>query len=236
MPGADLVPVAHVRDDRRVNTPAEPTEQAVPEDSAAIEPTVDAGGQPVSAAAPVPAPAPPRSRYSMGSSANMARSLLVILALVAGLIALVPRVDSVRQPPVDAASVVSYAVKESRTPFSFPARLPMGWTATSARYAASTDSLPTWQPGWTTPNGQFVGLRQTLDATPAWVSTGLSGAKVTGSAEMGGRTWEVRTDERNQLFAVSTTPDRLTTVVSATGGIEDIRFFVDKLTPAKPAS
>ena len=93
-----------------------------------------------------------------------------------------------------------------------------------------------WQAGWTTPNGQFVGLRQTLDATPAWVSTGLSGAKFTGSAEMGGRTWEVRTDERNQLFAVSTTPDRLTTVVSATGGIEDIRFFVDKLTPAKPAS
>ena len=172
----------------------------------------------------------------MGSSANMARSLFVVLALVAGLIALVPRVDSVRQPPVDAASVVSYAVKDSGTPFSFPAGLPMGWSATTARYAASTDSLPTWQAGWTTPGGQFVGLRQAVDATPAWVSTGMNQAKVTGSVELSGRTWEIRTDERNQMFVVSTsTADRITTVVSATGGIEDVRFFVDKLTPAKPA-
>ena len=184
---------------------------------------------------PVPA-APPRSRYSMGSSANMMRSLLVVLALVAGLIALVPRVDSVRQPPVDAASVVSYAVKDSGTPFSFPAGLPTGCSATSARYAASTDSLPTWQAGWTTPAGQFVGLRQTVDATPAWVSTGMNQAKVTGSVELSGRTWEIRTDDRNQMFVVSMSPaDRITTVVSATGGLEDVRFFIDKLTPAKPA-
>lgn len=173
----------------------------------------------------------------MGSSANMMRSLLVVLALVAGLIALVPRVDSVRQPPVDAASVVSYAVKDSGTPFSFPAGLPMGWSATSARYAVSTDSLPTWQAGWTTPGGQFVGLRQTVNATPAWVSAGMNQAKVTGTVELSGRTWEVRTDERNQVFLVSASAaDRITTVVSGTGGIEDVRFFIDKLTPAKPAS
>ena len=180
--------------------------------------------------------AQPRSRYSMGSGANMARSLLVVLALVAGLIALVPRVDSVRQPAVDAASVVSYAVKESRTPFSFPAGLPSGWTATSARFATSTDSRPTWQAGWTTPAGQFVGLRQTVDATPAWVATGITGGKVTGSAEVAGRTWEIRTDERNQLYAVSVSADKLTTVVSATGGMDDIRYFIERLEPAKAAS
>lgn len=167
----------------------------------------------------------------MGTGANMARSLLVVLALVAGLIALVPRVDSVRQPPIDAASVVSYAVKDSGTPFSFPMGLPSGWTATTARYATSTDSLPTWQAGWTTPAGQFVGLRQALNATPAWISTGITGGKVTGSVELAGRTWEIRTDERNQLYAVSVSSDKLTTVVSATGGMADIQFFVETLRP-----
>jgi hypothetical protein len=172
----------------------------------------------------------------MGSGANMARSLLVVLLMVAGLIALVPRVDQVRQPAVDAASVVAYAVKDSGTPFSFPAGLPAGWTATSARYAASTDSLPTWQAGWTTPNGQFVGLRQAVNATPAWVASGMSQAKVTGSVELAGRTWEVRTDERNQIYVVSVSADKITTVVSASAGIDDVRFFVDKLAPATPAS
>jgi len=211
-PHPGLVAVRPVRDDGGVTTPSEPT-----------------------SAAPSAA-APPRSRYSMGSGSNMARSLLVVLALVAGLIALVPRVDSVRQPAVDAASVVSYAVKDSGTPFLFPTGLPSGWTATSARYATSTDSLPTWQAGWTTPAGQFVGLRQALNATPAWISTGITGGKVTGSVEMSGRTWEMRTDERNQLYAVSVSAEKLTTVVSATGGMDDIRFFVDTLKPAKAAN
>lgn len=85
--------------------------------------------------------------------------------------------------------------------------------------------------------GQFVGLRQTINATPAWVSAGMNQAKVTGTVELSGRTWEVRTDERNQVFLVSASAaDRITTVVSGTGGMEDVRFFIDKLTPAKPAS
>ena len=175
--------------------------------------------------------AQPRSRYSMGSGANMARSLLVVLALVAGLIALVPRVDSVRQPAVDATLAADpHHVVEALE------GLPSGWTATSARFATSTDSRPTWQAGWTTPAGQFVGLRQTVDATPAWVTTGITGGKVTGSADVAGRTWEIRTDERNQLYAVSVSADKLTTVVSATGGMDDIRYFIERLEPAKAAS
>lgn len=172
----------------------------------------------------------------MGTGANMARSLLVVLALVAGLIALVPRVDSVRQPAVDAASVVAYAVKESGTPFTYPVGLPAGWTPTTARYAASTDSLPTWQAGWTTPSGQFVTLREALNATPAWIATGITGGKVTGSVDVGGKTWEVRTDERNQVHVVSVSPDKLTTVVAASAGMDEIRVFVEALQPAKPAS
>lgn len=79
-------------------------------------------------------------------------------------------------------------------------------------------------------------MRQTVDATPAWVATGITGGKVTGSADVAGRTWEIRTDERNQLYAVSVSADKVTTVVSATGGMDDIRYFIERLEPAKAAS
>ena len=48
--------------------------------------------------------AAPRSSYANGSVANMVRSLLVIGVIVAALIAIVPRVNSVSQPPVDVAA------------------------------------------------------------------------------------------------------------------------------------
>ena len=67
---------------------------------------------------------PPRSRYSLGTYGNMVRSLLVVLGMVAVLVAIVPRVQSIQQPPIDAASVVADAVRQSGLPFETPSGLP----------------------------------------------------------------------------------------------------------------
>ena len=187
-----------------------------------------------------PSPEPttaPRSRYSMGSGANMARSLFVVLLLIAGLIAIVPRVGEVRQPAVDAASVVAYAVKESGTSLLFPADLPAGWTATSARFSASIDRLPTWQAGWTTPSGQFVSIKQAQGAGAGWLRVATIDATVTGTVDVGGRTWEVRTDDRGQIHLVALSADRMTTVISSTTPTDapELRTFIERLTPAAPA-
>ncbi|HMT32001.1 MAG TPA: DUF4245 domain-containing protein [Dermatophilaceae bacterium] len=179
-------------------------------------------------------PTPPRSRYSMGSLANMGRSLFVILVLVGGLIAIVPRVSEVRQPPVDAAAVVGYAVKSSGTPFSFPTPVPDGWVATNARYAASTDSVPTWQAGWTTPDNRYFSLAQAKDATTGWLTAATNKAEATGSAQIAGRTWKTYVDDRKQSI-MSSAADGLTTVVATTGSMEDLAAFVGRLAPA-PAS
>ena len=102
----------------------------------------------------------------MGSMPNMLRSLLVIMALVAGLVAIVPRVSEVRQPPVDAAAVAGYTVKSTGTPFLFPSEVPAGWVATNARYAASTDSLPTLQAGGRRRMGSTFRLRRLWGRRP----------------------------------------------------------------------
>jgi len=172
----------------------------------------------------------------MGSIANMARSLLVILALVAALVAIVPRGEGVIRPAVDAGSVAAQAVKQSGMPFELPVGLGDGWQASSARYAASTDSRPTWQAVWTTPSGQSISLKQTSGATSKWLDVATNEGRPAGQLELGGRTWERRSDARGQTSLVAVSPQGLTTVVSAAGGGDEVGQFVDALRPAAPAS
>jgi uncharacterized protein DUF4245 len=180
------------------------------------------------------------SRYLTGSAGNMVRSLLVILGMVAVLVAIVPRTEGITQPPVDAASVVADAVTQSGLPFAAPVGLPAGWAPTNARYAPSTDGLPTWQGGWTTPSGGYVAIRQTKAASPAWLASATSDGTPTGQVEVGGREWtryEAAAQRRTSLVdipsgAAATTG--LATVVTATASDAEIATFVSALKPAQP--
>ena len=176
----------------------------------------------------------------MGTLGNMARSLLVVLALVAALVAIVPRGEGSIRPPVDAGAVAAQAVKDSGMPFELPVGLPDGWTATTARYAPSADSRPTWQAVWTTPTGQSISLKQTWAATAKWLDMATNQGTSAGQVDLAGRTWERRSDARGQVALVSATPLGLTTVVSSTGGgtsgMDEVAQFVDALQPAARAS
>ncbi len=172
----------------------------------------------------------------MGSSANMMRSLFVVLALVVGLIMLVPRVTEVRQPAVDAAAVAQMAVKESGLPFLMPVGLPDGWVATQARYGVWPDLTRTWQAGWTTPSGGFVAIKQAAAPSEAWLKAATASGPAAGTVELGARVWEIRTDERKQTHLLSRGADGLTTVLSSVAGMADLQVFVPALAPAKAAT
>jgi hypothetical protein len=186
---------------------------------------------------PAEAP-PPRSRYTMGTHGNMIRSMLVILGMVAVLVAVVPRVQSIQQPAVDATSVVADAVRQSGLPFDSPVGLPDGWWATNARYAASTDGLPTWQAGWRTPKGDYVAIRQTKTASPAWLQAATSGGQQTGTTVIDGRTWTRFYDSDNKRTSLVWVPSgaetatSLATVITAIAGDDEIVTFTSALTPA----
>ncbi|HET8983135.1 MAG TPA: DUF4245 family protein, partial [Pedococcus sp.] len=108
---------------------------------------------------------PPRSSYASGTVSSMVRSLLVVGGLVALLIALVPRVNTISQPPVDVAAASVEVAKESGWAISRPVGLPDGWKATSVRNVRSTDGLMTWHAGYQSPTGNYVALEQTKGAT-----------------------------------------------------------------------
>jgi hypothetical protein len=185
-------------------------------------------------------PAPARSRYAMGTYGNILRSLLVVFGIVAVLVAIVPRVQSIQQPPVDAAAVVADAVRQSGLPFEAPGGLPDGWSPTNARYATSTDDLPTWQAGWTTPKNGYVAIRQTKDASPAWLQAATSGGHQTGTRQLAGRTWTVFYDSATKRTSLVDVPPgggtatSMTTVVTAVADDEEITIFTTALKPAQP--
>lgn len=191
----------------------------------------------------------PRSAYALGSTSNMIRSLVVILALVGVLVAIVPRVSEVDQPAVDAVAVASNAVRESGLAFEVPVGLPAGWKATNARYVPAADSLLTWQAGWTTPQGGYVAIRQARAASPTWLRVATSDGVAQGTLEASGRTWQRYYDparKRTSLVAntgpasvgASSSPsgsaDSLTTVVTATASLDEILTFTNALQPAPP--
>lgn len=181
----------------------------------------------------------PRSSYASGSVANMARSLLVVAALVAVLIAIVPRVSTISQPPVDVGAAAVGVARESGWGISQPVGLPEGWKATSVRYVRSTDGLQTWHAGYTAPSGNYVALEQTKGATSGWIEAQTNRAKRTGEVQAAGRTWttfERSPKVQRSLLDTRKTSDGLTTLITGTGTFDELKDFVEKLQVVKPTS
>jgi hypothetical protein len=176
----------------------------------------------------------PRSSYAKGSAANMVRSLLVIGVIVAALIAIVPRVNNVSQPPVDVAGTSVEIARGSGWPIERPEGLPEGWKATSVRYVRSTDGLMTWHAGYQSPTGNYVALEQTMDATDGWVSAQVNRARRTGDVEAAGKTWEtfVRGGKvQNSLVNRASSTGGLTTIITGTGTFLELTQFAERLRP-----
>jgi len=180
---------------------------------------------------------PRRSSYASGSVANMARSMLVVGVLVAALIAIVPRVNTVSQPPLDVAASAVEIAKESGWAISQPVGLPEGWKATSVRFVRSTDGLQTWHVGYQAASGNYVALEQTKGATRGWIEAQTNRARRTGEVEAAGTTWT--TFERSpkiqrSLLSTTESVDGLTTLITGTGTFVELTAFAEALEPVRP--
>lgn len=177
----------------------------------------------------------PRSRYSMGSSANLVRSLLAILAAMAVLFFMVPRVNSVNGPPVDIHTEAVAAAELSGLPFVEAVGLPEGWRPTSARYVRSTSELMTWHAGYQTPTGTYVAIEQTKKATVKWVGAQTSRAVPSGTISIGGKDWTRYIREfkvQNSLLNKPADPNELTWLVTGDASFEEMQTFIGYLQPA----
>lgn len=184
-------------------------------------------------------PARGASHYAKGTAANMARSLSVLLALTLGLF-LVTSVTSRSEPEsLDVAAVAEQRADQAGHPLAYAQDLPEGWVATSARYVRSSDDVMMWNAGYTTPDGEHVAVQQALDPPQSWVDTQADHGEQMGSAETDGHAWVKRRGGEGPVYSLVDDPSdasEVTTIVTGTGGFEQLETFADHLVVAEPRS
>jgi len=179
---------------------------------------------------------PTKSRYSMGSTPNMVRSLVVIGALMAVIWFMVPRANTLGGPVVDVHGTALDVKQQSGWPIVEAIDLPDDWKTTSARYVKGTDGLMTWHAGYQAPSGNYVAVEQTKDATRTWVEAQTNRARRIGELQAAGLTWvkyERGAKVQNSLVNRRTEPGELTTLLTGTGSFEEMVFVAEHLGPVK---
>jgi len=173
----------------------------------------------------------------MGTLRSMVISMVVIMAAGLVWLAMVPRVREISQPAVDVTSMASQVRQQTSWAISQP-QLPAGWKATNVRFTAAGDGLRTWHAGYLSPEGNYVSIDQTQDATDAWVSAQTSNGRAEGTMPAGGATWEKLSSGdivQRSLVSRAAGAIELTTVLSGTAPYAQLAQFAEALEPV-PAS
>ncbi|KGN39634.1 DUF4245 domain-containing protein [Knoellia subterranea] len=205
---------------------------ATDEPSDASQSTASQGTAPTTSQA-----TPRKSSYSMGSTPNMVRSLIVIGALMALIWFMTPRVNTLGGPVVDVHGTAVQVAEDSGWPISEAIDLPEGWRTTSARYVRSTDKLMTWHAGYQSPAGTYVAVEQTRDATRGWVEAQTNRARRIGEVTIGDVTWikyERGGKVQNSMLDRRTGSGEMTTLLTGTGSFEEMALVAEHLGPVKP--
>lgn len=164
----------------------------------------------------------PRSPYAMGSWPNMLRSLLVIGIIVAGVIAIVPRVSKVERPAVDARGKAQQVAQQTGWKVELPSGLGGDYLPTVATLAPGAENINTFVTVWSSATRGDIALKQAGGATPGWVTKAVNGGRRTGSVTVGGRAWDrYAVAGRDQLSYVRPAVGAGDVTVVVTGDVPD---------------
>ena len=159
--------------------------------------------------------------------ADMARSLGLMVVVVAGLLLLGPGRTLLfpgddRRPSVDYQRVAAGFTTETGTPAVLPVALPGGWQPNAATLTRPSTGVRL-HVGWTTPGEKFAGLDESVGPPRAFIVSvlGRRGATTVGTIEVGARTWEVRRSQRGET---ALTRDFGAVTVVVTGDAPDLQL------------
>jgi hypothetical protein len=148
-----------------------------------------------------------RSRKTVN---NLVYSLLATLGAVIVLVLIVPRSDTPLDRAVDysavAAQVQPGGSNGSTRGWSTP-----GWSANAAEWRPGAgDGVSTWYIGLITPQKEFIGLTQAVDANPTWLAEKLEKVPTTDTITIDAVSWDVYrnpapADERGNFEAALVT-------------------------------
>ncbi|WP_144766262.1 DUF4245 domain-containing protein [Curtobacterium sp. 9128] len=162
-----------------------------------------------------------RARRQHQTAFNLVLALIASFGIVLFLVAVVARPESTVDRDVDYRQVASQADVAGVTLAAPP--LPRTYSANRADFTDKTaDGVRIWTVGFLTPDKQYVGLHQGIDANPTWVANQLDQHAATGTRSIGGTKWTVydRRDEGrdagNQAYSLVATFGRSTVVLAGT--------------------
>lgn len=126
----------------------------------------------------------------------MVLSMAVLVALVMVFYFLQPRPDAqTYRPDVDVDREAGYAADVADFDPVVP-ELGDGWSPNYARWEGQqSDGVDSWDAGWVTPHGGFIGLTQTDQANPTWTLEQIDSLPQADTVEAGGIEWEVHFGE-----------------------------------------
>ncbi|MFJ3385192.1 MULTISPECIES: DUF4245 domain-containing protein [unclassified Curtobacterium] len=169
-----------------------------------------------------------RARRQHQTAFNLVLALIASLGIVVFLVAVVARPDSTVDRAVDYRQVASQADVPGVT-LAAPT-LPASYTSNRADFKDKTaDGVDVWTVGFLTPDDQYIGLQQGIDANPTWVANQLDQHAATGSRTIGGTKWTVydrRTEGKNagnQAYSLVATFGRNTVVLAGTADDKSFR-------------
>ncbi|MFS0729594.1 DUF4245 domain-containing protein [Curtobacterium sp. 1P10AnD] len=153
---------------------------------------------------------------------NLVIAMIASLGIVLFLVAVVVRPDTqIVDRTVDYRQVAADANVRG-VELAAPT-LPKGFSANRADWTdKSGDGVDVWTVGFLTPDKQYIGLQQGVDANASWVANQLDQKPATGSTTIDGTKWTVydRRDEGkdagNNAYALVQTTGKYTFVLAGT--------------------
>ncbi len=185
-------------------------------------------------AAPGAAPSPTMQRALNMNLANMARSLLPLVAICLVLVAWVSlgrETDPVRE--VDPSTTVQLAAARADYQVLVPTGLADDYRPTSARTDAGTAGAGdpvTLQIGYLTPSSEYAGFVVSDDARAVAVTGVLGGAQEQGTVDLDGQAWTRGTTERGETV-LSRTADGVTVLVTGSATDEELETVAGAVRP-----
>lgn len=145
---------------------------------------------------------PQRARFAMG---DMARSLGLLLAIVAALLFIGPARSLIlpgskdKMQPIDYSGYVRGFNDLSTTPAVVPTGLPTSWRA-NAGDLSHTSTSAHLHIGWAVPGTAFAGLDEATGSSDALLRqvTGPASVQSRGTTTIGGESWTVRRSSRGE--------------------------------------
>ncbi|NII40608.1 hypothetical protein E9228_001244 [Curtobacterium flaccumfaciens] len=162
-----------------------------------------------------------RARREHQTAFNLVLALIASLGIVLFLVAVVVRPDQAVDRAVDYRQVAKQA-DVSGAALLVP-DLPSSYTSNHAEYqSGSSRGVAVWTIGLLTPDDQYIGMHQGIDANDTWIADQLDQERATGSRTIAGTKWTVydRRDEGkgagNNAYALVTTSGTDTVVLAGT--------------------